>query len=517
MSTITRSQVRHAAIETDAAKVARVEAVAREWQRLVRWKVHQLRAPEAIGLAARPRSVVKAFRASPERAEFSTLNSHLCQEAITHACAIVAGGWEQAAGKVRSRIARRRAAGRTSDTEAHELNWLLRWPAHLGEIMAGEVVIPEDARFAANDHAALDVWLRAGLRRARPEQPWPRHSLWYAADAMTYRATLREGEHFPSWISLPSLERGHPVRIPLAGAGISHLAEGKTLRVSVERDAKGRKRIVLRYAITTEVAARTGGVVAGADKGITTVLTVTESDAEYATSHGTTYGPTLTVIADAIRRPNRGRLWAAAKSADEKTARRLRKHNLGNAKRDRRRRSAEARLRQLHNLAIKEALRAHPEVSTLAVEDLGFIQTTDRGSAANRRLARWAKGQLQVDLERLSEAHGVRLQVVNAAYSSQACPVCSWTERANRKGPAFRCRRCGTAGSSDAVAASNLRSRASDPEITRFTPFAAVKQVLLRRAAARAEALGLPTEDHGAAPGMTTARHGIESPVPNAA
>jgi hypothetical protein len=159
-----------------------------------------------------------------------------------------------------------------------------------------------------------------------------------------------------------------------------------------------------------------------------------------------------------------------------------------------------------------------PRSRPLAVEDLGFSHHTDRGPSANRRLARWAKGQLQRDLERLSEANGVGLKVVNAAYSSQACPACSWTERANRSGPAFRCRRCGTAGSSDAVAASNLRSRASDPEITRFAPATLVRQVLLRRAAERAEALGLQleSEDHGAAPGMTTARHATESPVPNA-
>jgi len=519
MSTLTRSQVRHAAIETDAVKVARVEAVAREWQRLVRWQVHQLLAPEAITLAARPRSVVKAFRASPERSEFSTLGSHLQQEALTHACAIAAGGWEQAAQKVRSQIARRRSAGKISDLEAHEINWLLRWPSHLGEIMAGGVIVPDDARFAANDHGALDRWLRAALLRARPEQPRIRRALWFLADAMTYRAALREGEHFPSWISLPSLEKGHPVRIPLAGAGISHLADGKTLRVSVERDTRGRKRIVLRYAITSEVAARTGALIGGVDKGITTVLTVTESDADHATSHGTTYGTELTKVTGRLVQRNRGRLWAAAKAADEKTARHLRRHNLGNAKRERRRRKAEARLRSLHNLAIKDAFRAHPDVSTLAVEDLGFSRHTDRGSSANRRLARWAKGQLQVDLERLSEANGVGLAVVNAAYSSQACPACSWTERANRQGPRFRCRRCGTAGSSDAVAASNLRSRASDPEITRFMAHVAVKQVLLRRAADRAESLGLhlEPEDHGAAPGMTTARHVTESPVPNAA
>lgn len=45
VSTITRSRVRHAAVEVNAAKVVAVEAVADEFQRLVRWQVHRLWAP----------------------------------------------------------------------------------------------------------------------------------------------------------------------------------------------------------------------------------------------------------------------------------------------------------------------------------------------------------------------------------------------------------------------------------------------------------------------------------------
>ncbi len=427
-----------------------------------------------------------------------------------------AGGREGAA-----RIGRRRAAGRITDLEAHELNWLLRWPAHLALILDGTAVVADDERFTANDHARLGRWLRSALLRSRPEPPRLHHATWFSADAMTYRAGLRPGDHFRAWISLPALERGKPVRVPLAGDGIDHLAEGRTLRVSVERDTHGRKRVVVRYAVEIQITARTGTARAGADKGIATALTITGSDDRAATSHGTAYGPTLTAISDQMRQPNRGRVWAeqktAASAGDHDKARQMRHRNLGNVKRERRQRKAEARLRQLHNGAIKDALRTHPDVTDLAVEDLGFVTTTDRGSRENRRLARWAKGQFQRDLERLSEADGVRLKVVSAAYSSQCCPACSWTERANRQGQQFRCRACGYAGSSDAVAASNLRARISDPEIGRFTPFAVVKQILLRRAADRAEALGLTTEDHGAAPGMTTARHEAECPSSSAA
>ena len=526
--------MRHSAVETDEAKISQLEALAREWQRLLRWQVHQLRPAEMIGLAADPRAAVKSFRASPQRDQFTLLGSHLQQEAISAACGLVSAGWEQAAEKVRAKIGRRRSAGRINEVGAHELNWLLRWPAHLAVILTGGVVEPVNpngtpvAKFTVNDHAHLDTWLRSALLRSRPGQPHLRSALWFGADAMTYSAQeprkIASGKHlatrFPAWISLPTLTKGRPVRIPLAGVGTNHLAEGHTLRVSIERDTQGRKRVVLRYALKIEIIPRTGGVIAGADKGITTVLTITESDDRAATSHGTEYGPALTAISTDLRRPNRGRIHSMAQKVDQKTAQHLRSHNLGSVKKDRKRRKAEARLRQIHNQAISEAIRTHPAVSDLAVEDLGFVSPTDRGPTENRRLARWAKGQLQADLERISEANGVSLRVVNAAYSSQACPVCSWTERANRVGQAFRCRRCGYAGRADPVAASNLRSRISDAEIGRFTPYKVVKQILDRRAADRAEALGLPAmefEDHGAAPGMTTIRHRVESPTPETA
>ncbi|MEU5729554.1 zinc ribbon domain-containing protein [Streptomyces antimycoticus] len=47
------------------------------------------------------------------------------------------------------------------------------------------------------------------------------------------------------------------------------------------------------------------------------------------------------------------------------------------------------------------------------------------------------------------------------AYTSQRCPRCGHTERANRPDrDRFRCRRCGLAGLADVVAGVNVRDRA---------------------------------------------------------
>ena len=480
---ITRLRERHTAVGVTDAKLERVERLSREWQRLVRHLVHALWSPQHLAETVPAKgayAVQKRRRAAGEYAT-SPLNAHYQSTATARACAIVRASWEQTFSTVR------RDAASFPEPERHEINWLLRWPVHLQAILSGGVVVPDVPGLAGNDHARLDRWLRRKLLARRPQQPRLRVRPTLELDASHYRVSIRPHSRFPVWLVISGLERGHPIRLPMAGAMPEYLDGTANLRCAIVRDAKGRRRVVVRVVERMAVEVREG-VLAGADKGIASVLTLTTGDQRDAASYGPDYGPALTRASQGLVRRNRSRLHALARSAeatDARKAARIRRHNLGPCKRQRRERRAQAELRRLHNTAIRQALAEHPEVSTLAVEDLSFRRTQDRGPAVNRRLNRWAKGQLHADLLRLSEAHGVRLQVVNAAYSSQACPRCSWTARENRSGPVFRCRVCGLAGSADAVAASNLRSRASDPEITRFTPFAVVKQLLLRRYAER--------------------------------
>jgi ribosomal protein S27AE len=116
----------------------------------------------------------------------------------------------------------------------------------------------------------------------------------------------------------------------------------------------------------------------------------------------------------------------------------------------------------------------------LNVESLHFGYS-DRGHAFNRRLRRWMKGFLQHRLDYKAELNGVELNVVNAAYTSQTCPRCGFTSSKNRHAAKFKCGFCGYAGSADAVAATNILRRGSDPAITRFMPSGAVKQILEER------------------------------------
>ncbi|WP_405634044.1 transposase [Streptomyces sp. NBC_00056] len=90
------------------------------------------------------------------------------------------------------------------------------------------------------------------------------------------------------------------------------------------------------------------------------------------------------------------------------------------------------------------------------VRDRVRLRRDQRGT-----LSSWPFHQLGRHLAYKARQTGVAFLEVDAAHTSQRCPRCGHTEKANR--PArehFRCRRCGLAGPADVVAGVNVRDRA---------------------------------------------------------
>jgi IS605 OrfB family transposase len=98
----------------------------------------------------------------------------------------------------------------------------------------------------------------------------------------------------------------------------------------------------------------------------------------------------------------------------------------------------------------------------VAVEELGGIRERVRLRGDQRgTLSSWPFHQLGRHLAYKAKRAGVPFVEVDAAYTSQRCPRCGHTERANRPDrDHFCCRRCGLAGPADVVAGVNVRDRA---------------------------------------------------------
>jgi putative transposase len=113
---------------------------------------------------------------------------------------------------------------------------------------------------------------------------------------------------------------------------------------------------------------------------------------------------------------------------------------------------------------------------------LNFVgDRQSRGKDVNRKLNRWTKGELTESIEFHVSAGRASRQLVKAAYTSQVCPVCSWTDEGNRSGDHFECQHCRYSGHADAVASSNVLKRGRDQTISLFTPYKEVKEILLEQ------------------------------------
>ncbi|HEV2457493.1 MAG TPA: transposase [Ktedonobacterales bacterium] len=99
----------------------------------------------------------------------------------------------------------------------------------------------------------------------------------------------------------------------------------------------------------------------------------------------------------------------------------------------------------------------------IALENLTHIRSRVNGSRRQRRvLHSWAFFQLRAFIAYKAAMAGVRVVLVDPAYTSQACSRCGHCEKANRKSQArFLCRSCGFSAHADLNAACNIARRAA--------------------------------------------------------
>ncbi|WP_406145024.1 RNA-guided endonuclease InsQ/TnpB family protein [Streptomyces sp. NBC_01012] len=159
------------------------------------------------------------------------------------------------------------------------------------------------------------------------------------------------------------------------------------------------------------------------------------------------------------RRLGRYRRWQACKKAEiqakgTRSSRQLLKKRA--------RREARHATHINHKIAKTVVAVAQRTERGIALEELRGIRervTVRRDQRA--RLSSWPFHQLGTFIEYKARRAGVPYLEVDPAYTSQRCPRCGNTERANRPTrDHFSCRRCGLAGPADHVAGVNVRDRA---------------------------------------------------------
>jgi putative transposase len=172
---------------------------------------------------------------------------------------------------------------------------------------------------------------------------------------------------------------------------------------------------------------------------------------------------------------------------DQAKADRIRKHNLGKKKYNQNKFAMRADIESYLNQSINDFLRKE-KPDRVILEDLTF-QTKDKNKyppQTNRQLKTWMKGLLQERFEYKLVIEGIGEAAINPAYTSQTCNRCK--HLGVRRGSRFYCQNpfckhywIPEGVDADLNAALNILDRYYDSEISLYTPYRRVKEILLLR------------------------------------
>jgi len=308
------------------------------------------------------------------------------------------------------------------------------------------------------------------VRKHKGRNPVSRKARSFEIDSSMYRYEQEEGQNV---LSIQGLKRGKRIK----------------LKVTDDRRFKGNLRIVIkskeRIEIHNCVKAKINKIseeekTIGIDKGYTVLI---------ATSEGTFYGEKLnSFLSEETERLNeinrkRNKLRSLVKKNLEKghikKAKRIIKYNLGNRKYWRKKETSRARLESYINNEVEKFIKKE-KPSDVVLENLNFINWREKlPKKIKRQLSRWVKGYINERLEYKFSLNDIKTAVVNPAYTSQICSFCG--HFGVRRGDRFYCPHCDRVVHADYNAGKNVLARKDDKEITLYTPYKKVKEILLAR------------------------------------
>jgi len=124
------------------------------------------------------------------------------------------------------------------------------------------------------------------------------------------------------------------------------------------------------------------------------------------------------------------------------------------------------RIRQIDN-QITDGLHKHTtdfvkmcqerNIGTIVIGDLSGIRNRiDYGKRVNQKLHQWAFGKVTELITYKAKALGIKVEVINEAYTSQTCPKCGNRKKSDNR--EFKCK-CGFTYHRDGVGAINIRQK----------------------------------------------------------
>ena len=281
-----------------------------------------------------------------------------------------------------------------------------------------------------------------------------------------------EDSSFDYWLMVATLEKGHPIEIPVKLADYHKEAlKGKKLNSSVSLNKQGNAWwLTVTYDEEVKVKTTPDAPVVGIDVGIANFIT-TSTGKHYGTMHGKLKARHKR---DRAKRRRKAKLRACL---EKKGVKKLPSTSS---------RTGQKLIRQTKqeiNRAVNECY-ADPDHENVqfAYEQLSVASMRFKAKAMNAYLRASNLAHIPQQIQWNAEKRGGMATPVISAYSSQECSVCHYTDRKNRPDQrTFRCQVCGFEAHADHNAAVNLSRRVGDKALQACPDRDAIKSLLMKR------------------------------------
>ena len=298
------------------------------------------------------------------------------------------------------------------------------------------------------------------------------------ANANVAKLELSEESTFDSWLTIATLEKGHPIKIPvkLADYHKEALKDEKTgKRKAINSSVTLNKRsgawwLMLSYDEEIAVQTAPDAPIVGIDVGVANFLT-TSTGKHYGTMHGKLKARHKR---DRAKRRRKAKLRACLEkkgvkqlpSTSSRTGSRLIRQT-----------------KQAINRAVNQCYNdPDHEGVQFAYEQLSVASMRFKARAMNAYLKASNLAHIPHQIVWNAEKRGVLATPVNCAYSSQECNMCHYTDRKNRPNQqTFCCQVCGYTTHADHNGATNVSRRKGDHQLRACKDRKAIKALLMKR------------------------------------
>ena len=453
--------VKQYSYELDEVNLKELKFIANQYKNVKNYVYSRFSGINSIPLLGRERQIRDEW-VKTKFAEQWKLPARYWKLALSEAMGNIKSQWSNIKRRIKEQL---KVNDNLSDEDRHYINYILKFDNYYYKVLTNQIFdIPKIFEDKVLNYKYLNNLIKRYTRKYKGHIPYCKIGATFSIDTGLY--SYKNGD-----INITCVKKGKRLPIRLTDSNIRN----STLTVKIREN-----KVEIHCALKVKPKKNDNQEnVIGIDKGYKYL---------FAVSSGKFYGENLnSYLSKETERLNkvnsqRNRFWALynqyCDQGNIKKANTIKEYNLGRVKYNHNKAKHDQAVKSYINYSLNQLIKEE-KPTEIVMEQLDFVNWNDKyPKSIKRKLSRWIKGYIRERLEYKCDLNCIEYSYINPAYTSKVCNVCG--EFGVRNDDVFTCTKCEKIHS-DTNASKNILKRKYDKEITLYTNYKKVKEILENR------------------------------------